>query len=180
MIFATVGTQLPFERLISGLDKWAAQNSGIPIFAQSGASKRRFRHVETVVHLSQSDYRARFEASRLVVSHAGMGTILTAAELGKQVILMPRRAKFGEHRTDHQQDTAREMAHLSNVTVVEDGEALHAALDRFLVRGFEFLSEVSIRQPSSLDPLLSELRDFVWGGLQVDGFDGFARGKSAT
>jgi UDP-N-acetylglucosamine transferase subunit ALG13 len=56
-----------------------------------------------------------------------MGTILSAAELGKPVILMPRRAKFGEHRNDHQQDTAREMARLSNVTVAEDGEALHAA-----------------------------------------------------
>jgi UDP-N-acetylglucosamine transferase subunit ALG13 len=47
-----------------------------------------------------------------------MGTILSAAELGKPVILMPRRAKFGEHRNDHQQDTALEMARLSNVTVV--------------------------------------------------------------
>jgi hypothetical protein len=66
-----------------------------------------------------------------------MGTILTAAELGKPLILMPRRAKFGEHRNDHQQDTVREMARLSNVSVVEDGEALHLELDRALARGFE-------------------------------------------
>jgi hypothetical protein len=66
-----------------------------------------------------------------------MGTILSAAELGKPLILMPRRAKFGEHRNDHQQDTALEMARLTNVTVVEDGEALHTELDMALARGFE-------------------------------------------
>jgi hypothetical protein len=66
-----------------------------------------------------------------------MGTILSAAELGKPLILMPRRAKFGEHRNDHQQDTALEMARLTNVTVVEDGEALHTELDLALARGFE-------------------------------------------
>jgi UDP-N-acetylglucosamine transferase subunit ALG13 len=162
MIFATVGTQLPFDRLLIGLDGWAARNPGVPVFAQAGATRRRFRHIETVAQLDQRDFLDRLAAARLVVSHAGMGTILSAAELGKPLVLMPRRAKFGEHRNDHQQDTVREMARLSNVTVVEDGEALHAELDAALARGFGI---PGLRAPAAADalaPLLDTVRDFVW------------------
>jgi UDP-N-acetylglucosamine transferase subunit ALG13 len=163
MIFATVGTQLPFDRLLSGLDGWAALNPGVPILAQTGRTTRTFRHIATVRDLDQTTFQARFAAARLVVAHAGMGTILSATELGKPVILMPRLARFGEHRNDHQRDTAAEMARLSNVTVVEDGEALHAALDAALSRGFAFVSDV----PGSAEataPLLETLREFVWSG----------------
>lgn len=162
MIFVTVGTQLPFDRLVSGLDSWAARNPHIPVFAQIGASKQRFRHVETVAHLSQSDFATRFEAARLIVSHAGMGTILSAAELGKPLILMPRRLKFGEHRTDHQQDTAAKMRRLSNVTVVADGQALHPALDHAATRGFRPDGIGAQTARRDLEPLLSVVRDFVW------------------
>ena len=164
MIFATVGTQLPFDRLLLGLESWAERNAGIPVLAQIGETGRRFRHIETVGQLAQADFRAKFEAARLVVAHAGMGTILSAAEIGRPLILMPRRAKFGEHRNDHQQDTAREMARLSNVTVVEDGEALHAALDLALARGFATPRLAAGGGGETLAPLLDEIRDFVWSG----------------
>ncbi|MBE1281853.1 MAG: hypothetical protein GJ676_00940 [Rhodobacteraceae bacterium] len=162
MIFATVGTQLPFDRLLHGLDSWASRNPSVPIFAQIGTSSGRFRHIETVPSLSQTEFAQRFEAARLVVSHAGMGTILSAAEMGKPLILMPRRAKFGEHRNDHQQDTAAEMSRLSNLRVVADGEDLHRALDRAAARGFPCLSPGADLAGRELEPLLEVIRDFVW------------------
>lgn len=162
MIFATVGTQLPFDRLLQGLDSWAERNPNIPVLAQTGATRRRFRNIETVEHLGQSEFRVRFDAARLVVAHAGMGTILSAAETGKPLILMPRRAKFGEHRNDHQQDTAREMMRLSNVSVAEDGEALHLALDLAAARGFQLPRSDLTGGVATLDPLLDVIRDFVW------------------
>ncbi|MEX0287111.1 MAG: glycosyltransferase [Paracoccaceae bacterium] len=162
MIFATVGTQLPFDRLLAGLNSWAARNPGVPVFAQTGTSRGRFPHLDTVNHLSQPDFATRFSAARLIVSHAGMGTILSAAELGKPLILMPRRLKFDEHRTDHQQDTAAEMARLSNVAVVADGEALHQALDRALAQGFPLARSGAETSSPKLEPLLDVIRDFVW------------------
>ncbi len=162
MIFATVGTQLPFDRLLLGLNSWAMRNPDVPVFAQAGTSTRDFSHIKTVSHLSQSDFQAHFEAARLIVAHAGMGSILSAAELGKPIILMPRRAKFREHRNDHQQDTANKMARLSNVTVVQDGEALHEALDYALFRGFEIAPQTAVAQASDFDPLIEAVRDFVW------------------
>jgi UDP-N-acetylglucosamine transferase subunit ALG13 len=169
MIFATVGTQLPFDRLLLGLDSWAARTPGIPVLAQCGESRRSLRHVETVAHLGQAAFRARLEAAKLIVAHAGMGTILSASELGKPIILMPRRAKFGEHRNDHQQDTAIEMARLSNVTVVADGEALHDALDAALARGFETPTGRPELGSEGLAPLIDTVRDFVWNGTPRGG-----------
>lgn len=162
MIFATVGTQLPFDRLLSGLNSWAMRNPEIPMLAQSGASKSNFSCLRTVPQLSQASFRAHFESARLVVAHAGMGSILSAAELGKPIILMPRRAKFNEHRNDHQQDTAREMARLSNVTVVQNGEELHDALDLAVARDFATGRPCATQMARDLDPLIDVIRDFVW------------------
>lgn len=177
MIFATVGTQLPFDRLLVGLNTWAMRNPDLPVFAQTGSSTGDFCHIKTVAHLSQSDFRARFEAARLIVAHAGMGSVLLAAELGKPILLMPRRAKFLEHRNDHQQDTANEMARLSNVMVVQDGEALHEALDQAVARGFETPRQPAVSQPNELDPLIDAVRDFVWSGFESPELQGFEYGK---
>ncbi len=162
MIFTTVGTQLPFDRLLRGVDSWAAQNKDVQIVAQAGASSGRFPNIQTVSHLSQAEFQDQMKAARLIVAHAGMGTILSAAELGLPVILMPRRAKFNEHRNDHQQDTAREMARLSNVTVVEDGESLHQVLDLARARNFELPRARCNNAPDELDPLIRAIKDFVW------------------
>lgn len=162
MIFATVGTQLPFDRMLTSLDNWAAHNPGIPVFAQTGDSPGSFPHLDTVASLSQVEFQTRFERARLVVAHAGMGTILSAAEVGKPLILMPRRMKFKEHRTDHQQDTANEMARLSNVTVVQDGQTLCKELDRALASGFQLPPAAASQESADLEELLGAIQDFVW------------------
>ena len=64
-----------------------------------------------------------------IVAHAGMGTILSALELGKPLLVMPRVAALGEHRNDHQLATAKRFAETGHVAVAEDAEALIVKLD---------------------------------------------------
>lgn len=180
MIFTTVGTQLPFDRLLRGMDNWAARNQGITIVAQAGASNSRFQNIQTVSYLSQAEFRDHMNSARLVVAHAGMGTILSAAELGLPVILMPRLAKFGEQRTDHQRDTAKEMARLSNVTIVEDGESLHQTLDLARARNFEAPRAQSADVSDELDPLLRAIKDFVWKDEASFPVSAFSNGSEAA
>ena len=47
-----------------------------------------------------------FQRAQLIVSHAGMGSVLTALRFRKPVIIFPRRASLGEHRNEHQLATA--------------------------------------------------------------------------
>jgi UDP-N-acetylglucosamine transferase subunit ALG13 len=106
VIFLTVGTQLPFDRLVEAVDEWAA-TAGEDVFAQIGPTALRPRHIEYVQFVSAAECANRMQAASYIVAHAGMGTILMALQLGKPLLVMPRRADLGEHRNDHQRANAR-------------------------------------------------------------------------
>ncbi|MEL6218865.1 MAG: glycosyltransferase [Pseudomonadota bacterium] len=136
MIFLTLGTQLPFDRLVAALDAWCGETGrGAEVVAQvpepgtgGGAGSYRPRNFTPVAHLPPAEHRAAFEAAEVVVSHAGMGTIITALSLSKPLIVMPRRADLREHRNDHQQATARHFGTRPGVFVAESAEALATLL----------------------------------------------------
>jgi UDP-N-acetylglucosamine transferase subunit ALG13 len=124
MIFATVGTQLPFDRLIVALDQWAESHRHAQVFAQIGRGDYRPEHIAWTRDMDPRDFRERMAQCDTVVAHAGMGTIISAIEMGKRVIVMPRRASLGEHRNEHQLATAARLEHLNGLEVVQDAEAL--------------------------------------------------------
>lgn len=157
-VFATVGTQLPFDRLLLALDTWAALNPEVAVLAQTGRTARSYTNLTTVPQMDQDRFAAAVAQARVVVAHAGMGTILTALELGKPLILMPRRADLGEHRNDHQRDTAAEMRRLSTVTVAEDSASLCAALQRCLR---DDPAQSQGRGAVAPDGLIDALRGFI-------------------
>ena len=68
-----------------------------------------------------------------MIAHAGMGSIITALELGKQIIIMPRRASLGEHRNDHQVATAKQFAAQGRIEVALDETELADKLDQLHV-----------------------------------------------
>ena len=128
MIFVTVGTQLPFDRLILALDKWAALNHEQEVFAQIGQGAYQPEHIGWTRDMDPRDFRERMAQCHTVVAHAGMGTIISAVELGKRVVVMPRRACLGEHRNEHQLATAARLEHLNGLEVVQGEEALAEVL----------------------------------------------------
>lgn len=128
MIFVTVGTQLPFERLIEQVDAWAAAHPEQECFAQIGQTKYRPTAMEFTEMMTPKEYQDCFNRARVLVSHVGMGTIISGLEAGKPLILMPRRASLGEHRSDHQLGSARKFAHHRLIQVVENANELDKAL----------------------------------------------------
>jgi UDP-N-acetylglucosamine transferase subunit ALG13 len=114
VIFLTVGTQLPFDRLVAAVDAWAgAPGRGrAEVFGQisdPGPSGYRPRHFEWVADLDPAEFEARFGAATHIVGHAGMGTIIGALGQGKPLLVMPRRAHLGEQRNDHQFATVQRL-----------------------------------------------------------------------
>jgi UDP-N-acetylglucosamine transferase subunit ALG13 len=65
-----------------------------------------------------------------VVSHAGMGTILTALELGKPILVAPRLGRLAETRNDHQTATAQRFVAEGLVRAAYDDAELERELDR--------------------------------------------------
>jgi len=79
--------------------------------------------------LDPGRYRHYFSNARVIVSHAGIGSILAAQELSKPIILFPRMAKLGEHRNDHQQDTVKNVINLPGIYVADTSQALSRILE---------------------------------------------------
>lgn len=130
MIFATVGTQLAFDRLIQPLDQWIShRNSVIKCFAQIGPTRYKPVHIPHADFLTPTQACQYMRDASLIVSHAGMGTILTALQLQKPVVIMPRKASLGEHRNDHQLATAKWLASRPGIAVAWDVEDLLRCLD---------------------------------------------------
>jgi UDP-N-acetylglucosamine transferase subunit ALG13 len=112
MIFLTVGTQLPFDRLVAAVDAWAARHPGQRVFGQiadPGPAGHRPRNFDWVAELDPTEFDRRFRAASHIVAHAGMGTIIGALGAAKPLLVMPRRAHLGEQRNDHQLATVRRL-----------------------------------------------------------------------
>jgi UDP-N-acetylglucosamine transferase subunit ALG13 len=111
VIFVTVGTQLAFDRLVGAVDSWAGSASSRPeIFAQIGPSDLQPRNIDYARFVSPDECLRHMRSADAIVAHAGIGTILTALEMGKPLLVMPRKASLGEHRNDHQMATVSRFA----------------------------------------------------------------------
>jgi UDP-N-acetylglucosamine transferase subunit ALG13 len=135
VILVTVGTQLPFDRLVRAVDLWAAERGRDDVVAQTGSGSYRPRAMTAHESLPPSEFRRLFEAADIIVGHAGIGTILAALELAKPVLIMPRKASLGEQRTDHQIATAERFGRLSLVSVAETEDQIGPILDGLVAGG---------------------------------------------
>lgn len=135
MIFLTVGTQLPFDRLVRAVDDWAARNPGYEIFGQiadPGPDGHRPAHFAWTEHLDPGAFEHRFAAATCIVGHAGMGTIIGALGRGKPLLMLARRAHLKEQRNDHQQATALRFGSKPGITVAAGAEEIPPSLDRLV------------------------------------------------
>ena len=106
MIFYTVGTQLPFDRLTKMIDKFA-ETSDIEIFGQIGNTDYKPKNFEYCKQLEVADFERKFDSASIIISHAGMGTILQSLVKGKKIAITARLSKYNEHRNDHQLATLK-------------------------------------------------------------------------
>lgn len=129
MIFATVGAQMGFDRLIRAVDDWAGSNPDVDVFAQIGPGDYVPKNIEWTRFLEPDEFRSKVESSTAIVGHAGMGTIITALQHGKPVLIMPRRGDLAETRNDHQIATAERFGTKAGIEVAMDESAIAENLD---------------------------------------------------
>jgi UDP-N-acetylglucosamine transferase subunit ALG13 len=163
LIFLTTGTQLPFDRLVRAVDDWAeVSKPDCMIFGQVLSPNRdpyRPRNFETTSRLSPTEYAEVFGKAQLIISHAGMGTILTAMSAGKQICIMPRQTKYGEHRNDHQLATIERLRDHPGLYKAWDENELPHCLDKAM-------REAASSHPATIEPFAAEnftssLREFI-------------------
>ena len=158
MIFATVGGQLPFDRLVKSVDMWSSAHEDQQVFAQIGNAAFVPQHAQWRRFLNRQEFSERMNAASVIVSHAGMGTILTALELRKPILVLPRRRHLREHRNDHQWATVKHLRSSWGVQVAEDEDQLLRRLDEL-----DQWPTAVPAQSAECQKLVEFLRSFVSG-----------------
>ncbi|MDU8942110.1 glycosyltransferase [Ovoidimarina sediminis] len=154
MIFVTTGTQLPFPRLIAEMDRLAFELEET-VVAQVGPDDAERPNLDLRGRMSPEEFEATFKAARLVVAHAGVGSVLSARRYGKPLILVPRRFSLGEHRNDHQFATAQALDGREGIYVAWEVDEIGALVRRTELRPAED------RPGPELQPLVSAVRNFL-------------------
>lgn len=119
MILLTVGTQLPFDRFVTIVDRIAPQ---LPerILAQVGHGHYHPANMDWRPFIGPIEFETLIQSCSLIISHAGIGTVVMAQKHRKPLILFPRRAALDEHRNDHQLATGRALADRTGIGVAFD------------------------------------------------------------
>ena len=126
-IFLSVGTQLPFDRLVKFAEEVFVKRDDVYPTWQVGNGG--YKPSEGMVYetMDRSLYTKVLEESDLLITHCGIGNIVTATSRGVSVICCPRMTHYGEHRNDHQLDTAEAIS--QSIVIVNNAEELQKALD---------------------------------------------------
>jgi UDP-N-acetylglucosamine transferase subunit ALG13 len=121
MIFLTVGTSFPFDRLVKAVDEAVGQGlyTG-EIFAQVGRGGYKPINFESIETLVKKEFDLKFAQAEAIIAHAGMGTITMALSANKPILVVPRLKKYRELVNDHQLTTARRFEQLGHVLAVYD------------------------------------------------------------
>lgn len=104
MILVLLGTQdNSFHRLLDKIqeliDKKVIQEK---VVVQAGRTKYESKDMEIFSLMPQDKLRDLMEKADLIITHGGVGSIVTSLKMGKKVIAVPRLSNFGEHVNDHQ------------------------------------------------------------------------------
>ena len=106
MIYATVGTMhLEFSRLIYQMDA-IAEKTGERIVVQTGLGLVTPEHCEHFDFDTRERVLELQRSARVIVCHAGIGSVIDALEAGRSLVVVPRLKRLNEHNNDHQVDLA--------------------------------------------------------------------------
>ncbi len=155
MIFFTLGTQkFQMNRLVQAADD-LAKKLDEEIFVQTGHSGYTPVNCGHTQFMNEADYNNRIKNCRILVTHAGVGTIISGLTAGKPVIVVPRLKKFNEHVDDHQLQIAEAFAKKKNVLSCPDVEEL----EKFIKKAETFTFEPYVVHGGKIEDIVQNFVD---------------------
>jgi UDP-N-acetylglucosamine--N-acetylmuramyl-(pentapeptide) pyrophosphoryl-undecaprenol N-acetylglucosamine transferase len=121
-IVVSVGSSVyGFRRLIESVLRIAPPDADV--LWQTGETDLRGLDIDARPSMPADELEAALGEADVVICHAGTGSALSALEAGLSPILVPRRAAFGEHVDDHQEQIAVQLAE-RGLAIVRDADEL--------------------------------------------------------
>lgn len=157
MILVTLGTQdKNFVRLLEKIDQLI--NNGLikdKVIVQAGFTKYNSENMEIFDLIPQDEFNDLMDKADIIITHGGVGNIISALEKNKKVIAVPRLAKYGEHINDHQTQIIAQFNALGYIIGLQDVDELDDAVKQIK----KFKPKKFVHDNSKMLNLVSELID---------------------
>lgn len=132
MILVTLGTQdKPFNRLLEKIEEQIeAGNIKEEVVVQAGYTKYESNNMKIFDLVDREEFQNLITKCDLLITHGGVGSILTGLKNNKKVIVCPRLSKYGEHMNDHQIQIVANFAKEGYILEYQDGADLGELLKK--------------------------------------------------
>lgn len=132
MILVTLGTQdKSFTRLLDAIQH-EIDNGNIKdkVVVQAGFTKYDSNDMEIFDLIDRDKFSELISKCDLLITHGGVGSILTGLKNDKKIIVCPRLAKYREHMNDHQVQIVENFANAGYILKYDDGDDLSTVLKK--------------------------------------------------
>ncbi|MBQ2836463.1 MAG: hypothetical protein IJE68_06500 [Clostridia bacterium] len=132
MILVLLGTQNnSFHRLLEEIQK-NIDNGNIKedVVVQKGHTKFASKEMTLYEELPIDEIQKLIKDANFVITHGGVGSIISSIEQEKKVIAVPRLKKYKEHVNDHQLDIIKSFNDMGHIIGVKGIEELEEALKK--------------------------------------------------
>ena len=130
MILVLLGTQNnSFHRLLEEIEKNI--KDGIikdEIIVQAGYTKFQSHRMRIIDLMSKEQLEKFQDEADLIITHGGVGSIISSVEKGKKVIAVPRMHEYGEHVNNHQKEIVKDFNDKGYIIGIEKVEDLKQAI----------------------------------------------------
>ncbi len=132
MILVTLGTNdESFERLLKAIDKEIEKGTiKDKVIVQAGCTKYESKNMEILDLVPREEFDRLIKECDLLITHGGVGSILTGINYGKKVIAVPRLAKYNEHGNDHQLQIVENFSKKKYILAVKDMNKLGKTIEK--------------------------------------------------
>lgn len=137
MILVLLGTQNnSFNRLLEEIEK-NIKNGTIKeeVIVQAGYTKFETDKMKIIDLMSKEQLEKFQDEADLIITHGGVGSIISSIEKGKKVIAVPRMHEYGEHVNNHQKEIVKDFNDKGYIIGIEKVEDLKQAIEK--IKKFE-------------------------------------------
>ena len=139
MIFVMLGTQNnSFQRLLEEVDKLISKNIiKEEVVVQAGYTQYqpKCEKMKIIDFVPREELDTYEQNANFIITHGGVGSIITSLEKGKKVIAVPRLHQYGEHVNNHQTEIVEKFNEGGNIIGLQSVEELEEAIKK--VQNFE-------------------------------------------
>ena len=134
MILVMLGTQNnSFHRLLEEVDKLLNEGKiKEEVIIQAGYTKYQPQNEKMKVldFVPKEELEKLQEKASFIITHGGVGSIITSLEKGKKVIAVPRIHEYGEHVNNHQKEIVEKFNKNGNIIGIKSVKELEQALEK--------------------------------------------------